>query len=66
MFPCGVIVADGLAVSPIQSEEHKLELQFVIKDPIGKIVFVGYKTNPLKKCIADKYRSLECDYLKKR
>ena len=55
-----ILVGDELAVSESQQKEHFLTEVFEIRDPIGYIVFVGYKTNPARKCAATGNFSLYC------
>jgi len=45
-----VLVGDSLAISEDQAKEHFLTKIFEIKDPLGEVVFVGYRTNPAQKC----------------
>jgi hypothetical protein len=45
-----VLVGDELAISEEQINEHYLEKVFKIYDPLNKLVFQGYRTNPEKKC----------------
>lgn len=46
-----ILVGDLLAISQTQVEEHKLKLEFEIKDLTGNIVLKGYATNPKEKCL---------------
>lgn len=55
-----IIVGDIFTVSQQQAEEHILSQVFEIKDPLGKIVFIGYKTNPLEKCKKVNFKSSQC------
>ncbi len=52
--PCveQIIIGDSLTVSETQSFEHRLEQVFFIKDHFGNKIMIGFKTNPLKKCVA--------------
>lgn len=45
-----ILVGDSLAISPQQAEEHFLKKEFEIKDPLGEVIFLGYRTNPTQKC----------------
>ena|SRR3989344_2462886 len=45
-----ILVGDDLAISDTQAKEHFLTKLFEIKDPIGQVVFKGYRTNPRLKC----------------
>ncbi len=45
-----IIVGDQLAISSKQQKEHKLKLEFEIKDLTGRPSLFGYSTNPLKTC----------------
>jgi 4-amino-4-deoxy-L-arabinose transferase-like glycosyltransferase len=51
--PCRdlILVGDEFSVSPGQVKEHFLSQVFEIKDPVGMIVFRGFKTNPKQKCL---------------
>jgi len=55
-----IIVGDNLTVSENQAKEHFLTKVFEIKDPVGEIIFVGYKTNPKLKCAATLNESPYC------
>lgn len=44
-----IIVGDEFAVSPVQAEEHALRKIFEIRDPLGKIIFQGFQTDPIEK-----------------
>ena len=44
-----ILVGDELTISSDQAKEHFLERVFEIKDPNGKPVLIGYRTNPEKK-----------------
>ena len=45
-----VLVGDELAISVSQAREHFLTKVFEIRDPIDRIIFQGFKTNPKAKC----------------
>lgn len=45
-----ILVGDELAISQEQVAEHFLEKVFEIHDPLKKIIFQGYRTNPIEKC----------------
>lgn len=45
-----VLVGDSLAISEDQAREHSLGKVFEIKDDLGEILFVGWKTDPVAKC----------------
>lgn len=45
-----IIAGDRLAISESQVNEHKLKLEFEIKDLDGEISLIGYSTNPKEKC----------------
>lgn len=45
-----ILVGDALAISEGQINEHYLKEVFKIYDPLNKLVFQGYKTNPREKC----------------
>lgn len=55
-----VLVGDEFAISALQAKEHFLTKVFEIKDPVGEIVFVGYKTNPTQKCLMTNFESIYC------
>ena len=44
-----ILVGDELTISSDQAKEHFLERVFEIKDPNGKPILIGYRTNPQKK-----------------
>jgi len=45
-----ILVGDELSISDSQAAEHFLEKVFEIKDPLGQVIFKGYRSNPKKKC----------------
>lgn len=55
-----ILVGDEFAISASQAKEHFLAKVFEIKDPVGEIVFVGYKTNPNLKCLMTNFESIYC------
>ncbi|MBU2036335.1 glycosyltransferase family 39 protein [Patescibacteria group bacterium] len=55
-----IIVGDELSISEGQAKEHFLTKVFEIKDPLGFIVFNGFRTDPYKKCVNTNYKSLYC------
>ena len=46
IYKAQVLVGDELVISAQQAKEHSLEEVFEIKDPLGQVVFRGYRTNP--------------------
>lgn len=56
IFTDQILVGDDLSISPDQTKEHFLEKIFDIKDPLGKSVLIGYKTNPEKKILDNKIK----------
>jgi hypothetical protein len=46
-----ILVGDELAISSDQAKEHYLDKTFLIKSPVEEIIFIGYETNPDKKCM---------------
>ena len=58
-----ILVGDELTFSENQIKEHFLKIVFVIKDPIGQIVFEGFKTNPRLKCQATGFKDSACSLL---
>ena len=55
-----VLVGDEFSISPQQAREHALTKVFEIKDPIDRIIFVGYETDPAKKCAMEKNLGQYC------
>src|SRR3989344_1636612 len=55
-----VLVGDSLAISKNQEKEHSLTQIFEIKDPLGQVVFQGFRTNPIEKCKASSFQSPLC------
>ena len=55
-----ILVGDSLAISSQQATEHFLKKVIEIKDPLGEVVFQGYKTNPFQKCQATHNKSPFC------
>jgi len=51
-----VLVGDPLAISEDQAKEHKLELEFELKDMEGRVSYRGYSTSPGEKCLTSKIR----------
>ncbi len=45
-----ILVGDEYSISEDQAKEHFLTPTLEIKDPVGNIIFKGYKTNPGLKC----------------
>lgn len=41
-----IIIADNLAISPSQVNEHQLQPVFEFKDLAGNTAYIGYQTNP--------------------
>lgn len=57
-----IIVGDSLSISDQQAVEHYLDKMFEILDPLRSIIFVGYKTNPHKKCEAINFKNSNCNF----
>jgi len=55
-----ILIGDEFSISKDQAEEHFLTPVLEIKDPVGSIIFRGFKTNPLKKCQATNNYSPYC------
>ena len=55
-----IIVGDLLAISQKQVDEHKLKLEFEIKDLTGQVVLRGYSTQPKVKCQSLKVLDPHC------
>ena len=55
-----ILVGDELSISSAQAEEHYLSKIFEIRDPIGTLVFQGFRTNPKAKCLHTLNRSRFC------
>ena len=53
IFQEQILVGDSLAISEDQAKEHFLEKVWEIKGPMHDIIFQGYKTNPIKKCLSN-------------
>jgi 4-amino-4-deoxy-L-arabinose transferase-like glycosyltransferase len=45
-----ILVGDEFTISEHQAKEHFLEKVFEIRSPVDEIIFVGYKTDPERKC----------------
>ncbi len=45
-----IFVGDLASLSDKEIKEHKLKFEFEIKDLSGKIVLLGYRTDPKNKC----------------
>ena len=45
IYKAQILVGDELVISAQQAKEHLLEEVFEIKDPLGQVVFRGYRTN---------------------
>lgn len=45
-----IIVGDDLTVSSLQAKEHALTQVYEVKDPLNKVVFKAFKTDPKQKC----------------
>lgn len=58
-----VLVGDELAISKEQAQEHYLKEVFRITDPRGYPIFIGYETDPEKKCAKTSYSSVFCKNL---
>ena len=58
-----VLVGDPLAISQQQVDEHKLKLEFELKDLSGEVSLRGYSTNPQQKCLSSPRGSVYCDKL---
>ena len=52
VYKSQILVGDLLAISERQVNEHKLKLEFEIKDLANNIVLVGYSTDPKAKCLS--------------
>ena len=55
-----VLVGDVLAISEDQAKEHKLKLEFELKDLNGEITLRGYSTNPKLKCMSSDSHDGNC------
>lgn len=55
-----ILVGDELAISESQAKEHFLTKVFQISDPRGYPIFLGFSTNPLKKCQQTNFSSDFC------
>lgn len=45
-----ILIGDELTISEDQANEHHLTGIYQLKDPVGQVVFQGYKTDPEGKC----------------
>ncbi len=54
-----VLVGDELSISSQQAREHFLTKVFEIRDPLERIIFQGFQTNPALKCKVS-YTDLYC------
>lgn len=55
-----ILTGDTLTISEDQAREHFLEKVFEIKGPLDEVVFVGYETNPQKKCESINFENEQC------
>ncbi len=55
-----ILVGDTLAISQEQVNEHKLKLEFEIKDLDGELSLIGYSTNPSQKCLSEPVKNILC------
>ena len=55
-----ILVGDELAISEGQAKEHSLTKIFEIRDPLDRVIFQGFKTNPKQKCTSIAYSNLHC------
>lgn len=60
-----IMVGDGLSFSDEQIKEHYLQKVLEVRDPINRLIFVGYQTNPDLKCINTNYLDKMCERYKK-
>ena len=60
IYKAQILVGDEFAISPQQAKEHFLEEVFEIKDPLGQIVFRGFRTNPRQKCASLPLPTIDC------
>jgi len=58
-----ILVGDPLAISQQQVDEHKLKLEFELKDLSEEVSLRGYSTNPRQKCLSSPLGSVYCDRL---
>ena len=55
-----IIAGDTLAISEDQAKEHKLKLEFEIKNLNGEVSIRGYSTNPKEKCLSSEQKNVNC------
>jgi hypothetical protein len=60
IFKKQILVGDSLSISETQATEHYLTKVFEIEDPMYETIFVGYETNPEKKCESIKNMNSRC------
>jgi len=53
-----ILVGDSLAISEGQIKEHKLKLEFEIKDLTDRVSLKGYSTNPKEKQESDRMKNI--------
>lgn len=55
-----VIIGDSIVVSEVQAAEHALTKVLEIKSPVDEVLFVGWRTDPSKKCRIEKTNVERC------
>lgn len=59
-----ILVGDELTISSKQADEHYLEKVFEIDDPLGFIIFQGFRTSPIEKCKSINGKNKHCDQIR--
>lgn len=60
IYKIQILVGNELSISPQQAQEHFLEEILRINDPRGYPIFIGFLTNPEKKCRETNFKSNLC------
>lgn len=60
IYSDNILVGDSLAISKEQAKEHSLTKIFEIRDPLDRVIFQGFKTNPKQKCTSIAHLNLHC------
>jgi len=60
IYSDNILVGDSLAISDGQVKEHLLTEVFEIRDPLDRVIFQGFKTNPKQKCFSINQANVYC------
>ncbi len=55
-----IIIGDSVAVSEAQAKEHSLTKVLEVKSPSDEVLFIGWRTDPSKKCKIEKTNVERC------